>query len=233
MNHSELHIGQGSAGNLLIITNGASLSDQSGYISGFSNTVVIAGAGSLWTNRYNLYVGYGGSTCRLFITNGGSVVSYNGYVSGFFSSVSNQVIVADPGSIWKTLSSLTIGGASGNGANELIISNSGTVLASGLTANGGPLGFNVLISGGNLVLTNSIRLFGAGPSFFKLDSGLARSLPTTFLRPKRRSIFGRERYSCTAQVDGTSPHLESAMAPHRPPSNYSTTVRTIFSHAAW
>lgn len=202
MNYGDLSIS--SPCNLIIITNGARSFASSAYLSGSSNTVVVAGSGSFWTNRFDLYVGYGGSNCRLFITNGGSVVSSHGYVSGFFSSVSNQVIVADPGSVWKTLSSLTIGGASGNGANELIISNSGTVLAPTLTVNGGPLGFNVLISGGNLVVTNTIRLFGAGPSFFTLDSGLVTAENLSSSQTTLDFRAGTLRLH-SSQVDGTSP----------------------------
>jgi T5SS/PEP-CTERM-associated repeat protein len=185
-NDSDLSIGHGGARNLIIITNGAKLFDGVGYIgyAGSSNTVVVAGAGSFWTNRSGLYVGYDGSSCRLFITNGGSVVSPYTYVGESFSSVSNEIIVADPGSVWKTVGNISIG-ANGFGGNGVIISNSGTVLAAGLSASYETNGFNILISGGNLIVTNSIQLLGRGPSFFTLDSGLVAadyldSFQTTF-----------------------------------------------------
>jgi T5SS/PEP-CTERM-associated repeat protein len=163
MNRDALQIGYDN--NLIIITNGAELIDDIGYLGygGSGNTVVVAGAGSLWTNAFGLYVGYSGSSSRLFITNGGSVVSPYTYVGGLFSSVSNQVIVAGPGSVWKSLGNISIGG---NG-DSLVISNSGTVIAPGLSM-GSTNGFNLLISGGNL--TASLGL--SGPGALTLDSGL-------------------------------------------------------------
>jgi T5SS/PEP-CTERM-associated repeat protein len=209
MNTSDLTVGYGSPCNLLIITNGARVFNGTCYIGyssssvGSSNTVVIAGAGSFWTNRYSLYVGYGGSNCRLFITNGGSVVSSYGYVAGFSSSASNQVIVADPGSVWKTLYSLSIG-AYGNGANQLIISNFGTVLAAGLSAPYQTNGFNILISGGNLIVTNSIQLLGLGPSFFTLDSGLVAASYLSSFQTAFDFRAGTLQLQ-NSQVSGTSP----------------------------
>jgi len=172
-NRGDFYAGYTSPRNQLIISNGAKLFDASGYV-GFnsaSNTVIVTSPESLWTNRSNFYVGNGGANNQLIITNGGTVISPNSYIGAPSSGLSNKVVVTDPGSLWKTLQTLSIG-TFGNGANQLIVSNSGTVLASTLTVNVGSFGFKMLISGGNLIVTNSILLLGPGPGFFTLDSGL-------------------------------------------------------------
>lgn len=174
-NRSDFYVGLGSARNQLIVSNGAKLFDAIGFIgygSGAnSNTVVVTGPDSLWTNRSNLYVGWGGQSSQLLITNGGAVISVNSSIAAQSSSVSNQVVVTDPGSLWKTLQTLSIGPA-GSGANQLIVSNSGAVLASDLNVRGGPFGFNVVVSDGNITVTNYFLLDGSGPDFLTLNSGL-------------------------------------------------------------
>jgi T5SS/PEP-CTERM-associated repeat protein len=204
-NRSDFYAGFGSPRNQLIISNGAKLFDASGYIGygSHSNTVIVTGADSLWTNRLNFYVGNGTGNNQLFITNGGTVIGVNSYFGGASSGVSNTAVVGDPGSLWKTLQTLSIGSTSGS-ANQLVVSNSGTVLASTLTVNVGPFGFKMLISGGNLIVTNSILLLGSGPGFFTLDSGLVAadylsSSQTTFdFRAGTLQLH-------SSQIVGTSP----------------------------
>jgi T5SS/PEP-CTERM-associated repeat protein len=172
-NRSDFYAGYGSARNQLIISDGARLFDASGYVGygGNSNTVIVTGADSLWTNRSSFYVGFGGQSSQLFITNGGAVISVNSYIAGQSSSLSNRVVVTDPGSFWKTSQTLSIG-SSGSGANQLIVSNSGSVFASDISVRGGPFGFSLVVAGGNIIVTNSLMLFGLGPDFLTLNSGL-------------------------------------------------------------
>jgi T5SS/PEP-CTERM-associated repeat protein len=174
-NGSDFYVGLGSARNQLVISNGARLFNAYGIIgygSGAnSNTVVVTGADSLWTNRSDVYVGWSGQSCQLLIANGAAVVSVNSSIAAQSSSVSNKVVVTDPGSLWKTLKTLAIGPA-GSGANQLIVSNYGTVAATDLNVRGGPFGFNVVVSGGNIIATNNFLLYGSGPDFLTLNSGL-------------------------------------------------------------
>src|SRR5262249_54906668 len=60
-NQADLYVGTSSAGNVMTISNGAAVCDTNGIIgnnsSAPSNTVVVTGSGSLWTNSSTLTVG--------------------------------------------------------------------------------------------------------------------------------------------------------------------------------
>src|SRR5262249_55274449 len=94
-NIASLYVGDGGSRNQLIVTNGAKVFDFSGAIgynsnsSPNSNSVVVTGSGSTWSNTSSLTVGGHGSFNQLFVTNGGTVVGGYGYVGADPTSHSN------------------------------------------------------------------------------------------------------------------------------------------------
>ena len=59
-NGADLLVGNSSGGNSLVISNGGQVIDGYGYAGGYfggSNSVVVTGSGSVWSNRNDLYVG--------------------------------------------------------------------------------------------------------------------------------------------------------------------------------
>ena len=96
------------------ILNGARLLDGWGWIGwetgADSNTVIVSGAGSTWSNSHELYVGLHGSYNTLIVSNGGTVWSGGWTPVGQESdSVGNTVIVTGPGSSWITTNIFLIG----------------------------------------------------------------------------------------------------------------------------
>jgi fibronectin-binding autotransporter adhesin len=142
-------VGAESPGNQLVVSNGAVVQDLHGEIGGFdlsasNNTVIVTGAGSLWSNAGILTVGVVGQGNQLLISNGGTV------------SVSNLVLVGD-------------GAASAN--NSLVV-NGGTLRAT--NASGRSMldvrrGTVVLNSG--LIDVDQLVLTNATQSFFELNGG--------------------------------------------------------------
>jgi T5SS/PEP-CTERM-associated repeat protein len=159
-NRAELYVGYASAQNQLVISNGATVCDTNGVIgngsTAHSNTVVVAGAGSLWTNSSTLFVGWSGSFNQIFVTNGGTLVAKTAYI-GVYAPISNRVTVADVGSTFGTEGVLTIGAQLSSRGSQLSVANGGTVKANGLVV-GSPFVPNIpnslLVNGGNIILTN-------------------------------------------------------------------------------
>lgn len=136
----------GGASNTLFITAGGKLADDDGYIEGNTgnnpqtNTVVVAGANSVWTNVGNLYIADSGA--QLFITNGARVVDQNGYVGENAGNNNCYVLVSGPGSVWTNRNAYLDGNNEGslvvgsNGAtNLLVITDFGKVAAPDIYVN--------------------------------------------------------------------------------------------------
>jgi T5SS/PEP-CTERM-associated repeat protein len=130
-----LTIGTNGSFTVLVLTNGAAVTNTSTTIIGsaasaLSNHVVVTGSGSTLgsTNLLgSVHVGESGSFNELDIFNGGLVATKDAAIGFNAASKSNLVIVADAGST-LTLGPLQIGG-SGSG-NQLVISNGGVVKCS-------------------------------------------------------------------------------------------------------
>ena len=151
-----LLVGDDGSQNRLVVSNGATLRTRSGFLAGFlssSNTAVVTGSGSLWTNVQDLNIGLSGPGNRLLVSAGGRVVSSNGIVGADPGSSHNYVQITDPGSVWTNSSSLFVG-RSGSG-NQLAVINGGTVVS----GNHGFLGYN---ANANM---NSAIVTGAGSSW--------------------------------------------------------------------
>ncbi len=124
-------VGTNGTFTLLVITNGATVTNSSGNsvvgynASAQSNRVVVALAGSVWNNNGNISVGQSGSASELDILDGGLVTDAGGYIGQTSASSNNLVVVSGTNSLWTNSSSLYVG-YSGSG-NALIITNGGKV----------------------------------------------------------------------------------------------------------
>jgi len=101
-NNGNLYVGYSGARSQLVITNGGVVyNSPSGYlgynINSPSNTVLVTGTGSVWSNRSGLYVGYFGASNQLTVADNGSVVATNAYVGFNASSVTNKLTVSGGG----------------------------------------------------------------------------------------------------------------------------------------
>jgi fibronectin-binding autotransporter adhesin len=141
INYYNLYVGSSGSGNSLVISNGGTVSDGGIATQVFigangsssNNSVLVTGAGSLWTNRGELYVGGSGSGNSLVISNGGTVAFSSGYIG---STPNNSALVTGAGSLWTNSSTLTVRGGT------LTVSDGGTLAASAISiaANAGSSG---------------------------------------------------------------------------------------------
>jgi T5SS/PEP-CTERM-associated repeat protein len=183
---TSLVVGWLGAGNTLLITNGGQVICSStavgvntsiGQAAGAtSNSVVVSGNGSVWTNSSTLLVGYLGSGNRLVINNGGEVRTGAGVIIGFTAGANgNSVLLSDSGSI-----SIGTGGAmqiGDNGAgNSLVISN-GAKAFDDYAYVGNGLGYsnNAIVTGIGSVWSNrfvlAVGVSGSGNSLTIKDGG--------------------------------------------------------------
>lgn len=155
-------VGSNTFANALLIRNGGALTDadaHAGYLpASSSNHVLVAGAGSAWTNN-NLYFGWSGSFNALIISNAGRVMnSFASYVAHTAASSSNSVLVTGTNSLWNMGGELVFGN---NGpGNRLVITNGGRVFnASGrLGEEPGSSGNTALVTGAGSSWTNTATL---------------------------------------------------------------------------
>jgi len=121
-----------------------------------SNTVLVTGSGSLWSNRADLSLGGSGSGNLLVVSNGGWVVNSNASVGA--SSLGNLALVTGTNSTWSNRADLYVG----NGAreNQLVVSDGALVVD-----NNGVLGKTVtssnnfaLVTGGGSIWNNRLDL---------------------------------------------------------------------------
>ena len=194
-------VGSNTFANALLIRNGGVLTNADGYMgylpASSSNYVMVAGAGSVWSNA-NMYLGYSGGANTMFISNTGRVAnSLLTYVGYFATSSSNCVLVAGTNSVWDCANILSLG-LSGSG-NSLVISNGGRVMDSysEIGSELGSSGNSALITGANSVWSNtSSCTIGNGGSNNKMTTikavawspTLPRSAPGIGL-PATRSWF--------------------------------------------
>jgi T5SS/PEP-CTERM-associated repeat protein len=95
-----VYIGETSAGNSLIISNGAFLS--TGILSvigdtwhGIGNLVIVTGSNTVWSNSGSLVVGNAGSGNQLQVLNGGQVLSNASVLMSMEPASSNNTIIVD------------------------------------------------------------------------------------------------------------------------------------------
>ena len=125
-------VGSNTFANALLIRNGGVLTNADGHLgympASNSNSVIVAGAGSVWSNA-NVYLGDSGIANTLVISNAGRIVnSLGAYIANNATSSSNRVLVVGTNSVWVCADHLSLG-VSGPG-NSLVISNGGRVVDS-------------------------------------------------------------------------------------------------------
>lgn len=131
-NSERVFIGYEGAGNSLTVSSGGTVRAATNTFLGTGsastgNSLLVTGAGSLYTNSRRFYIGYAGASNSFTVSEGGIVRSsgdYNfmGYES---SSLGNTVLVTGSGSLFTNSGDLYVGfqGAS----NGLTVSDGGTV----------------------------------------------------------------------------------------------------------
>jgi len=167
-NGDVLVVGSSAPGNNLVISNGGLVYCIGGTFMGYAlaassnNTVTVTGSGSVWTN-IDLYVGYNGGHNRMTISNGGAVRDRTGFIGEGGASVSNVVIITDPGSFW----SHDAPGGAGRGqivlgdisvGNQLITSNGGAIYSSSLI-----FGNSTSSSSNSAIITGAGSVWNLGP----------------------------------------------------------------------
>ncbi|HTS19079.1 MAG TPA: hypothetical protein VMP11_16005, partial [Verrucomicrobiae bacterium] len=153
-------LGFRGSGNVLIISNGAGVFDQTssiGYTNASShNTAWVIGTGSVWTNTLFSAVGYNGSFNQLIVSNGGSVWSGNGYMSLItVGSSNNTATITGGGSVWSTTNGLYVGYI--GSSNQLYVLDGGAAYA--LSSFAGSLATSsndvIVVSGPGSVMSNT------------------------------------------------------------------------------
>ena len=159
-----LNIGSGIGAqyNSLTITNGGVVSNLGGKVgygqltnSSLSNSVLVTGAGSVWSNGDVLYIGWWSTGNSLKIADGGAVYDTDAYV-GTGNCTNNTVTVSGNGALWQNQGNLYVGDA--GVSDQLTIGTGGSVLASNVYVGlnyPSSMGSQVTISGGSLYVTNA------------------------------------------------------------------------------
>ena len=208
-NSGDLVVGVDGTANSLVISNGGTvMNGQSTYggviglnADSLSNSVLVTGTNSLWTNRGDFIVGVAGGANSLIVSNGGKIVDNTGYLGGanyisispvyFYTSIIgyttnviisssslNTVLVTGSNSLWSNTTALSVG--YGGVSNSLIISNGGQVIDQT-----GYIGYtniasnnSVLVTGYNSLWSNSSSVIvgqqGSGNSLVISNAGIVR-----------------------------------------------------------
>lgn len=127
LNSSDLSIGYNGAFNRLTISNGAQVTSTLGLLSvnstsASNNTVIVTGAGSVWSNSSDLNLGSLAGGNRMEISDGGWVGNRDGTMT---FGISNRVLVTGAGSIWSNRNDLILGLV--RDGSQMVVSNGGAV----------------------------------------------------------------------------------------------------------
>jgi len=174
-NASSLSVGIcGNTAQLTISYGGGVISSNGliSAISGWSNcSVTVVGTGSYWSNSGNLTIGSQANGLNapssgnsLLISSGGVVSDSNAVIANATNFFNNSVAVTGSNSFWSNSGSIDLG-VLGSG-NNLVISNGGSVVATGIIeTNGttdGPLALATTLGDSNVSSNNSILITGTG-----------------------------------------------------------------------
>lgn len=187
------YVGETNSGNGLIITNGGSLADVSGWIGSSStansNRALVTGSPSLWTNSDWIILGDFGSYNELRIENGGRVQNKRAVIGMNSSGISNTLVVTGSGSFMDIL---------GTGAedflylgyygprNRIEIRNGGRlgVYFARLGEYASAVSNTVLVTGAGSVWSNSYLYLGYSAAINEMrieDGGQLRSTGNSFI----------------------------------------------------
>jgi fibronectin-binding autotransporter adhesin len=164
-----LFVGNNGASNSLVVSNGAQVRNNSGFIgngaSAENNLAVVTGPGTIWNNTFHTFVGFDGSDNHLIITNGGFVTNGLDALIGVNSGAEvNTVALSGLGSRWVVNRFFELGHSGDD--NELLIEN-GASLVSGKATIGvlsASQGNQATVSGPGTTWTNlsSLEVGAAG-----------------------------------------------------------------------
>jgi T5SS/PEP-CTERM-associated repeat protein len=172
-NAGSFSLGNCGSDSLLVVSNGGGVVSSNGYIAEVSRwtncSAVITGSGSFWSNTGTLTIGSlanGGnnpsSGNSLIISDGGRVTGSTAVIANATNFFSNSVTVTGINSLWSNSGSVDLGVL--GSLNVLVISNGGTVIATGIIeTNGttdGPLAVAATIGYSNASSNNSILITG-------------------------------------------------------------------------
>jgi T5SS/PEP-CTERM-associated repeat protein len=152
---SDLYVGCYGAGNSLVISNGAWVSDDWGLVgydtNSFGNQALVAGAGSVWSNS-TVVVGDYGSSNTLVIRDGGLVSDDLGVIGWDDSGCDNSVHM-ESGGVWRN-QNLLVGYW---GSHNALYVSGGSVIASYMAVGYDPLYCNNLawLDDGEIIVTNA------------------------------------------------------------------------------
>lgn len=161
-----LIVGNFGSFTLLVITNGAMVTNTSGTsaignaASANTNHVVVTGAGSVVNNIGTIYIGASGSANELDVVNGGVFTATGSDIGESSTSSNNFVLVSDAGSVWNNTSSLYVG--NGGVHNTLMVTNGGKVFSTASSGVGnGPNGMSNVV-----VITGTGSSWNCGGYFY-------------------------------------------------------------------
>ena len=168
-NTNQFYVGYDGYASRLVVSNsgavfGGALDTYLGQLLDFganSNSALVAGSGSVWSNPANLFIGEDAYGNSLIISNGGVVfnnAAWLGYGSFANDGSNNLAVVTGAGSVWNNAGTLTIG--KGGQSNQLFVTLGGLVNAQ--TINVGQFVFGSLLRMTNGTLQASSINIAAG-----------------------------------------------------------------------
>jgi len=199
-NSRDLYVGQVGSGNSLVVSNGGQLINGTTFTSGGggtcyiggdpnnfspsspnSNSVVVTGTGSVWSNFNSLSVGYNGVGNSLLIGDNGLVYCPSVCIVGYHSN-SNTVRVIDGGILQLRNNNLTIG-FEGSG-NSLVI-DGGSVIAPHVVIGLASANCDNLVEldSGSLVVTNSSAVLEVDLGTLVLKGGVLQVGKLVIMNP--------------------------------------------------
>ncbi|HUI06573.1 MAG TPA: hypothetical protein VL486_06170 [Verrucomicrobiae bacterium] len=168
---SWVYLGVFGSGNSLVISNGGQVvcedTNSAGCVGAYSgssnNRMLVADAGSVWSNSGSLVIGLAGSGNGLVISNGAQVIDDFGCVGSNLNSRGNGVRVADGGA-WRN-DVLRVGDQ--GSSNSLAVAG-GLILATNLTIGfaSGACDNVVQLDSGSIIVTN-----GTHDAVFEVRNG--------------------------------------------------------------
>ena len=163
-------VGSNTLADALLVKSAGALTSGDGYVgylaTSVSNSVMVTGAGSVWTNGF-FYAGYSGGWNSLVISNAGRVIEtgQGTYVGNDTTSCSNRVLVTGANSTWNCAGHFFMG--YGGSDNSLVISNAGSVASGGIVYLG-----ELSVSSNNTALVTGANSVWSSGSLLVGDDGI-------------------------------------------------------------
>lgn len=159
INQGDFYLGQNGSGNLLVITNGGTVTvGGEGFLSSSaassSNRLTITGSGSSLKIASDFYFGLSGGENRLTISDGASLTAASSFLSLNPGAQGNSALVTGAGTMWSNSGALLVGGGD---TASLTVADGASVSATevGLGGGGGGSGALMIGTGGAPGFINS------------------------------------------------------------------------------